>query len=193
MHRFFKILVLPLLLVITFICGGQTYGNRKFTLSKSISMPGLSAWEIRQKCVREWGLESLGFYDLSHPGVFDGLSCAFDTLGVPVGGKPVDLRGRVVFAFRDGGFDLEYTFILATWNNGRKAVTLPPLDEDPGYYISHFSKSNKRMLALIYAKAGDVFNDLTEYFEDCAGRSALLELEGGDIAETANEEDGRIK
>ncbi len=30
------------------------------------------------------------------------------------------------------------------------------------------------MLALIYAKAGDVFNDLTAYFEECADRSALL-------------------
>ena len=170
MSRAFKYLVALCVSFFAFclVCGAQAvdyngFEASKFSLKKNYEMPGKTVRDL-YRLVNYWDLESIGleFDGVAGNGIY-GKGYCLSLFDVPIDGTEVNIVGRLVFFFRDGGFDVAFRHVSAGWRH-KSIIFLPAPGETDGY-IRNMSRRNKRTLSCIYAKAEEIFAELCEYID----------------------------
>ena len=135
----------------------------KFSIKKTYEMPGKTVRDL-YRLVNYWDLESIGleFDGVAGNGIY-GKGYCLSLFDVPIDGTEVNIVGRLVFFFRDGGFDVAFRHVSAGWRH-KSVIFLPAPGETDGY-IRNMSKRNKRTLSCIYSKTEEIFAEVCDYID----------------------------
>ncbi len=135
----------------------------KFFLRKSYAMPGWSVSELRG-LLNEWNLESDGLAEGPWMVYLKGRTYQHWIYNVDIDGTPVTLHGRFRVALWNGGFDIIYSNVFASWP-GHAILELPSWEVTPDYYVMHLSRKNRILLSKIYEEVENIFAHFVVVFD----------------------------